>query len=139
MPYRDPVIRKAKAAEYARQWRKRNPEKSKKATLDCFHRNRVRYCENRKSKKSEIAAYMRSYRKKNKDKMAAYWTVKTALKRGKLLKPACCQRCKALTTKLQAHHHNGYDVEHRLDVVWLCTPCHNLEHPSSVAFWREPQ
>ena len=31
---------------------------------------------------------------------------------------------------IQAHHHNGYEREHWLDVVWLCRACHNDTHRS---------
>ncbi len=30
--------------------------------------------------------------------------------------------------EVEAHHHRGYDLEHRLDVLWLCRPHHEEAH-----------
>jgi predicted DNA-binding transcriptional regulator AlpA len=54
----------------------------------------------------------------------AYSRVKSAVESGKLVKPEHCQYPGCDATKLQAHHHNGYDQEHQLDVVWLCSKHH---------------
>ena len=48
-----------------------------------------------------------------------------ALKSGHITKSACIECGDA---KVQAHHHNGYEPEHALDVVWLCRPCHQRRH-----------
>jgi hypothetical protein len=48
-----------------------------------------------------------------------------AVKTGRLLRTDCVD-CGALG--LQAHHHNGYDPDHELDVVWLCRRCHLVRH-----------
>lgn len=48
-----------------------------------------------------------------------------ALKSGRLTKSDCAD-CGG--PSLQAHHHNGYEPEHALDVVWLCHPCHMSRH-----------
>ena len=34
-----------------------------------------------------------------------------------------CEVCSS-THKIQGHHHKGYDIEHALDVVWLCSKHH---------------
>jgi hypothetical protein len=47
-----------------------------------------------------------------------------ALKRGTLVKlPCICG-----STEVEAHHYNGYDLEHALDVVWLCKRHHEILH-----------
>lgn len=57
------------------------------------------------------------------DRKTARVLVYRALQEGKLQKPKRCQRCHR-AKPLEAHHHKGYAKEHRLDVQWLCQPCH---------------
>src|SRR6266568_2730447 len=59
--------------------------------------------------------------------------VRTAIKRGNLVRPKTCNKCgtapghtKNGRTLIEAHHHNGYDDP--LDVIWLCSRCHHYEH-----------
>ena len=52
--------------------------------------------------------------------------VRLAVKAGKLTKTDCAD-CGS-SGPVQGHHHNGYDDEHALDVVWLCRSCHLSRH-----------
>ena len=56
--------------------------------------------------------------------------VGAAVKAGLLVKPNECEHCGSCAP-VQAHHHNGYDPDHALDVIWLCHPCHTAQHPRS--------
>jgi hypothetical protein len=62
-------------------------------------------------------------------KQRARWALQTALKRGKIVKPAICQRCCATHKTLHGHHHHGYAKEHALDVLWVCPECHGAVEP----------
>lgn len=60
--------------------------------------------------------------------------VRSALIRGRLVRPDRCQKCgqKPPTAKdgrslIHAHHHKGYECP--LDVEWLCVTCHFEEDP----------
>jgi transcriptional regulator with GAF, ATPase, and Fis domain len=53
--------------------------------------------------------------------------VNYALKTGRLVRQPC-DVCGA--AKVEAHHHNGYDLEHALDVQWLCKAHHEVIHPT---------
>lgn len=55
--------------------------------------------------------------------------VRRALDTGKLVKPDACQReeCGHECSSLQAHH-ESYEPDHWLDVIWLCPACHSDEH-----------
>lgn len=75
--------------------------------------------------KAEAARDMAAWRARNPEKTRAHAAVSHAKRKG-LLAPAPCA-CGA-TEALQAHHHRGYAPEHRLDVIWLCRPCHVREH-----------
>lgn len=56
----------------------------------------------------------------------AWAAVQKAVKDGVLIRPSrCCVAGCESTKKIHAHHHNGYDEAHRLDVVWLCPAHHN--------------
>lgn len=48
-----------------------------------------------------------------------------AVKSKKIIKPLLCSRCGQIPKRMEAHHP---DYDKALDVVWLCTKCHNLEH-----------
>lgn len=60
---------------------------------------------------------------------AARNVVYRAMKNGRLRRPTTCEladgSCKG---KIEAHHFLGYAQEHHLDVQWLCTRHHRLEH-----------
>jgi len=58
------------------------------------------------------------------EKGAARCAVRYAVKVGKLVKPAVCSQCGGKKGRIEGHHYKGYAREHRLDVVWLCRPCH---------------
>jgi hypothetical protein len=53
----------------------------------------------------------------------AHKAVASALRSGELVADACCRHCGAVT-KLQGHHHRGYDRRNWLNVLWLCQSCH---------------
>lgn len=58
--------------------------------------------------------------------------VRRAVRRGDLIRPTHCSRCEEQKKSIVAHHHNGYDEEHWLDVEWLCRACHSIVHCLSV-------
>lgn len=51
--------------------------------------------------------------------------VNNAVQSGRLVKPSQCQQCGA-SGRIDGHHYLGYGRP--LDVLWLCTRCHGLEH-----------
>lgn len=88
--------------------RKRYYEKNKPAIMDKHAANsRRRYHTNPVSRAKSIARQ----------------AVAKALKNGTLVRPAACEHCYK-HVKLEAHHANGYDTPHWLDVTWLCRKCH---------------
>ncbi len=110
----------------------------KKQNHDYYHNGRgkalhiQKYLETRE----ERHAYFKAYYQKNKPerkydpvKAPARRAVARAIRNGNLIRPNVCNKC-GTTCKPQAHHHNGYDKQHYLDVIWLCTGCHALvENP----------
>lgn len=78
--------------------------------------------------------YLRKWRKENAEKQRGYdasrskhkvlarAAVTYALKTGKLVRPDVCSRCDVVCIP-EAHHP---DHDKRLEVVWLCSPCHRL-------------
>lgn len=55
-------------------------------------------------------------------KKNAQRAVLRALEKGLLIKPHKCSRCGNIPLRIEAHHE---DYTKRLDVEWLCTPCHS--------------
>ena len=64
--------------------------------------------------------------------------VSYAVRKGKLVR----QPCFCGNPEVEAHHYAGYDLEHALDVAWLCKRHHERIHhpeakPRKVAARRE--
>ncbi len=89
-----------------------NPEEHKA-------RSKLRYAANPEPKKASI----KKYRAANRHKTLAQNLVNRALKSGTLTRPSNCERC---TNPAEEAHHPDYSRP--LDVIWLCVPCHGLEH-----------
>lgn len=83
----------------------------------------------------------RHRKKKNRtvehpEKAAARKAVKSAVQRGTLIKPTVCEGCRQTFPKhlLHGHHH---DYSKPLEVTWLCSECHGLEHMDETAVRAE--
>jgi hypothetical protein len=55
----------------------------------------------------------------------AYREVEKAVRAGRLIRPASCERCDTDRIAIQAHH---ADYSRPLDVTWLCASCHKTLH-----------
>jgi hypothetical protein len=62
------------------------------------------------------------------ERREAYAAVRRALRNGALVRPDACELCGRPYDWLHAHHHNGYDEEHALYVIFLCPTCHAYAH-----------
>ena len=67
---------------------------------------------------------MRRQRETNMRRLVAYGAVALAVREGRLVKPALCERCWKEMVQ-GAHHWAGYEEENWLNVIWLCRGCHN--------------
>jgi hypothetical protein len=63
-----------------------------------------------------------TFRQKTAARAAVFW----AIKLGTIVRPDKCPSCKR-KVKVHAHHHNGYEPAHYLDIEWLCPRCHYQE------------
>jgi Bacillus phage endonuclease len=61
----------------------------------------------------------------NKHKVSVRDKLHKAIKRGAVIKPEMCSRCRTVTEVLDAHH---ADYGKPLEVTWLCDTCHGAEH-----------
>jgi hypothetical protein len=68
--------------------------------------------------------HTQKYRAENPEKYKAHTMVNTALRTGKLMKPAACSSCPS-EFKLHAHHD---DYSRPLEIRWLCARCHAKWH-----------
>ena len=57
-----------------------------------------------------------------KVKRNAWSQVARAIKKGSLIKPEACSSCGGSEPRIEAHHE---DYNKPLEVIWLCSPCHN--------------
>ena len=67
------------------------------------------------------ARQLRAYRKRYPEKVRAHAAVERAVKRGDLVRPDTCERCGDQAKFIEASHD---DYEKKLEVEWLCKPCH---------------
>jgi hypothetical protein len=51
-----------------------------------------------------------------------------AVRNGEIIRPEKCQAC-GNAAPLQAHH-TDYSLPY--EVIWLCRPCHNKQHPNRI-------
>lgn len=66
------------------------------------------------------------YRRNNAYKFRAQAAVARELIRGNLVRPCICSKC-GKERRIDAHHWS-YELQHWLDVIWLCKSCHRLLH-----------
>jgi len=87
---------------------------------------KIREYDRERGKKPErmktAAAISSAWRQADKRRMSAHNAVFRAVKAGKLIRMNC-ERCDAVKTYA---HHEDYDK--RLEVMWLCQPCHKKRH-----------
>ncbi|TXH55123.1 MAG: hypothetical protein E6Q97_09480 [Desulfurellales bacterium] len=72
------------------------------------------------------------WRQQDSRRMACHNAVTRAVRAGKLERKPC-ERCSAVKSYA---HHESYD--RKLDVVWLCQPCHKQRHKEMVLEGIEP-
>ncbi len=65
--------------------------------------------------------YLKKYREDNPEKYKAHNALNNAVRDGKVIKPAQCERCKSVGI-LHGHHD---DYSKPLQVIWLCPVCHH--------------
>jgi len=102
MPYKDPTVRREKAREYTKKWRKLHPE----------------YRELRK----KLPSYKKVYSLKTPEAARAHREIYVKIKRGELLRPDRCSRCmnKVFTEAAHTSYVNR-------TFIWLCRSCHRSQ------------
>jgi hypothetical protein len=73
--------------------------------------------------------YTKRFIAKFPEKRRAQWTVRYALKSGRMVRPPTCSACQKVC-KAHAHHD---DYTKPYDVRWLCQQCHNAHHAAERA------
>jgi hypothetical protein len=83
--------------------------------------------------KNTVAALERDRRERvvHRDRYLARKSLDTAVRRGKVVRPAHCSLC-GIACKPHGHHD---DYTKRLDVRWLCARCHKNVHPGGERAW----
>lgn len=64
------------------------------------------------------------YKRVKTEREYARIKLNNAVKLGKVIRPSTCSRCQE-KAKVQGHHP---DYSKPLEVIWLCSKCHGLEH-----------
>lgn len=126
--------RKDKADYYLNYDRNRPnaSERSKKSAV----RNKLKY-QTDTIFKDKINTTKLNWVNRNIDKRKAQIAANNALRDGLIERKYNCEHCLGEDLKLQKHHWS-YLEEHWLDVIWLCTKCHGLEHKRLNDLGRDP-
>lgn len=80
------------------------------------------------SGRAHLKEHNRRYHKKNAKKNNARNLVNYYVSVGNIIKPKNCSKCGA-TGRIEGHH---FDYSKPLDIVWVCTLCHNRIHSTTV-------
>ena len=119
-PERRAYLKKWQQTEAGKACIKRN-----KPSPEVQRERTKRYRSSPKGQEKE-AEYMEQYIQNNPEQRKAMTAIMHALERGKIEKPDSCQVCNK-KRKVQGHH-ESYEPEHWLDVIWLCASCHKKYH-----------
>lgn len=90
----------------------------------CFNKKTSYYNRSYKPDPVKVSAKGSLFRSENKDKTKAHRLVVKALREGNLTRPETCESC-GKHGRIQGHH---ADYSKPLEVDWLCSSCHTLEH-----------
>lgn len=83
------------------------------------------------ARKALAASVTKAWRQEDRRRTAAHNAVAKAIKSGALIQQSC-SRCGSV--KSLAHHE---DYDKKLDVVWLCQPCHKQRHKEIAAALKQ--
>jgi len=75
----------------------------------------------------DTARYLRIQRERHPEHKRARDAVYRALKEGKIIKPDRCQDCGRVTRDIHGHH-ESYEENRFLEIVWVCRKCHRKRH-----------
>jgi len=110
----------AHRASSKRAYQKRAADPEKRAKMNA--ESKAYY----ESHREESLEYQRKYYKQGcgRNRRSARIAVAQALRKGFIVRPEKCSKCDSSEGIIESHHHNGYEPDHWLDVVWLCKKCH---------------
>ena len=112
-----------------REQRSADPESHRDAIRRHRERNREAVRERdrqyRRARAEQHRASVRESVARNPEKTKARKAVHRAILSGAIERPSQCSRCGGSEAAIHAHHD---DYSRPLDVRWLCTVCHGLEH-----------
>ncbi len=109
--------RREDKAKYDTEYRDKNFEHLSKIRKD--------YMQTKAGKLASKQAIL-AWRKRNPEKRQAESAISNAIRDGHIIRPDKCSRC-GVVCKPHGHH-ESYAYEHRLDVIWVCGPCHREIH-----------
>lgn len=103
----------------------RNRPNKRERSLKAIARTREQYFNDPEFKKKHRESKIR-WKENNPDKRSAQCAANNAVRDGRLERKFICEYCGS-SERLQKHHWS-YERQHWLDVVWLCSICHGVEH-----------
>jgi hypothetical protein len=112
-------------------WQKANPKRANEGRRRWQKQNRELLSERARQEREEnpdsALERNRRHRERHPAKDRARNLLNTAVTRGKIEKPDCCEECGEIWESWEIHAHHK-DYERPLDVEWLCIECHHRRH-----------
>ncbi len=112
----------------SRLWKKRNKERNDVYQKKWKRENKEKiweyYKNNGRTRAKDYLETAKKWRKNNREKARAHGKLNYAVKTGRITKPTKCFYC-LREKKLSGHH---FDYKKALEVLWLCSSCHKIEH-----------
>lgn len=124
--HKDGLLGWCKKCEQKRtkHYRLLNPEKYKEQSRRLNLKFKSYHQEYRQKNKEKISKQKNDWKKRNNEKMIAYWKTASALESGRIYKSLRCDKCGS--SELIDLHHEDYSKP--LEVISLCKPCHRKRH-----------
>lgn len=110
---------------------RRDSSEHRESNLDsvrAYDRERAKHPDRLKA----MTEQAKRWRQEDRRRMSAHNAVTRAVRKGDLVRNPC-ERCGSVYS---LGHHENYDK--KLDVIWLCQPCHKKRHKEMVIAGREP-
>jgi len=144
----------SRSAEYERRWRAAHPEKARVSRRGWYQRRseRIRaaraicsaFTDHWQLAPPPLHPVRGPYPRKRPQtldlKARARSALKVAVRRGRIIKPAECEKCGTFgrPNQIHGHHAYGYEGQNRYRVIWLCTRCHTTIHGQIPATVKRP-
>ena len=115
------TLNRSRCKECLHQYRRIYVER-KKDDIRAYYRKW--YAQNGRNRAVDYTEAVKEWMENHPKELIAHQKLRKAIRKGILNKPDHCSKC-GRQTKISGHHP---DYSKPLEVIWMCSSCHKLEH-----------